>query len=641
MIRVYRYGLLAPHVNAAFVDEQMWLGHRYRNELTAIERCRRETVRQIERAAGDIPAMEARLRAAEQHTENVFKELKDARAKTRKRSETVQQTAALHAARASQAEASRDLRVARACVRLDPAIVEAKAVVNGTKDDVRGEKGGLVGRAKRGARAISGVGWGIYSRVEAQADAARKAIDKNGLYDGLLPNDPRFSRWHHEGLVGAQQLTDGGITVSETFSGEDSRVRIGPAVMVKQCWDPKASAHRSIPTEGVRNGNANGLRTLHIRLGKGETAKWASWPMRYHRPLPEDATIKEVVVFRKMRGPREEWYATITVDVANDARERATSGAVAVDLGWRLMEDGIRIGTWRGTDGATGEIKLSTNLVNALTKAASLRSIRDKNLDVMRDALVKWLDTAAIPAWFSDATSHLHQWKSQARMTKLVYRWATERFEGDEVAYALAEAWRYRDHHLWCYEEGARARSLRRRKLEYRVAAKQLAARYRTVVLEKFDLSEMAERPDTGTTADKGDDDAARAQRQLTAPSELRICLVHAFAEMVQVPAENTTRTCSECGVVHEFDAKAKVERSPPCPECGAVWDQDANAAINMLRSFERDGGIKKAAGARKGGNGNDSEPVGRSRFERARNAAAQRRSEQEAAREEAPKVAE
>ena len=93
--------------------------------------------------------------------------------------------------------------------------------------------------------------------------------------------------------------------------------------------------------------------------------------------------------------------------------------------------------------------------------------------------------------------------------------------------------------------------------------------------------------------------------------------------------------------MVHEFDAKAKVERSPPCPECGAVWDQDANASINMLRSFERGDGGKKPGVARKGGNGNDSEPVGRSRFERARNAAAQRRSEQEAAREEAPMVAE
>ena len=612
MIRVYRYGLLPPHENAAIVDEQMWRGHRYRNELTAIERARREAIRQIEKAAGNIPAMEARLKAAEEHTEKVYKELKAARARTRKRSETTEQTEALHAARAAENEAVRDLHEARKRIREDPAIVGAKAQINGEKADERGEKGGRAGRAKRGARALSGVGWGIYSRVEAQADAARKAIDKHGLYDGLLPNDPRFSRWAREGLVGAQQLTDGGITVGEAFSGEDSRVRIGPGVKVAQVWDPKSRTYRSVVSEGDRAGNAEGIRTLGIRLGKGATSAWCSWPMRYHRPLPDGATIKEIVVFRRMRGPRAEWYATITVEMTDDSRVRAESGAVAVDLGWRKLPDGIRVGTWRGTDGATGEIKVSTSLTNALSKAASIRSIRDKNFDDIRSALGPWLKTATLPAWFAEISSYLPRWKSPDRLARLVLRWGRERFAGDDEAYALAEAWRYRDHHLWCYEEGVRSRSLRRRKQEFRIVAKELAARYRTVVLEKFDLGQMARRPETGTEADKGDDDAARAQRQLTAPSELRICLAHAFAEVAQVPAENTTRTCSECGVIHAFDAKGSVDRSPPCPECGAAWDQDANAAINMLRSYER---------GERGRRSREPAPEGRSRFERARNA--------------------
>lgn len=710
-VLVYRFGLLPPHEGAAFVDDQMWLGHRYRNDLTAIERARREVIRQIERKAGDIPALELALAEAQKLEETAAADLKASRATTRKRSETAAQTQALRDAREERKRVSRLLTEARRAVRQDPEIQAEKKLVDGgpeydawrsmidrcydqehklykdygakgirvceswreslptflrdvgkrptvdqpenapretrtyvfKRDDMsgnyepgnagwrlshdveddamNGQRGGRIGALKRGAREISKVGWGIYSRVEAQADAARKAVDKTGLYDGLLPNDPRFSRWRGDGFVGAAQL-EGGITVAEIFSGEDTRVKIGPSVRVKLIWDPKARVCRSVADD--RGDRKVGERiktqhkTLHMRLGKGASSTWCSWPMIMHRPIPDGATIKEVVVHRKMRGAREEWYATIVVDTAAVERLHGASGAVAVDLGWRRMDDGgIRIGAWQATDGKTGEVRLTPTILSALTKAASIRSIRDQHFDTARDAMTAWLATQpAIPEWLAAQAHHMASWKSQERMRNLVHRWKANRFVGDEQAYTLAEAWCYRDHHLWCYEEGARTRALRRRKQLYRIEAKRLAAMYHTLVLEDFDLSEMAKRPELASAKDVGGEDAPSAQRQLVAPSDLRSSLIHAFAVAQKVPSPNTTRMCNACGVIHAFDAKKDVWRVPECPECGITWDQDYNAARNMLDLW-RDGKIIEPKN--RGGVGE-----GRSRFERAKMAGSQ-----------------
>jgi hypothetical protein len=646
LIRVIRLGALAPHDGAAFVDQQMLAGHRYRNTLTEIERGRREALRSIERAAGDVPALEIALEAANVAELAAAKALKATRAAARSRQETAAQKETLKAARAHRGEIARQLREARARIRTDPAIIAAKMEINGSKEDERGEKGGRAGEAKRGARALSGVGWGIYSRVEARADAARKALDKEGgLYDGLEPNDPRFSRWRGDGFVGAQQLV-GGVTVAELLSGQDPRASIGPAVLVRQVWDPASRVHRSfVDTSGrERKGNGALRATLRVRLGKGATATWCSWVIILSRPLPKDAVVREIVVHRKMRGPREEWYVTMSVAIKSEARVQGSRGACAVDLGWRKMPDGgIRVGTWRDTDSASGEVRLPPALVSALTKAASIRSIRDLDFTGpkgsvdggARGALVAWLRQApGVPSWFRDATKTLHLWKSQGAFQSLVRRWAASRWDGDQEAFLAAEAWRYRDHHLWSYEEGARTRALRRRKQFYRVAAKELAARHRLLVLEDFDLRDMAERPETGTDEDVAQNEGARGQRQLVAPSELRTCLIQAFADVAKAPAANTTRTCHACSLVSAFDAEKSVVRVPECPGCGAAWDQDDNAAVNLLRWWREQGSAGQTpGGARSTEKSKDLTTVRGTRFQRARLAAEQRRAQQDTAR--------
>src|SRR5271170_5225785 len=110
---VYKFGLLPPVENADEVRHQMRLSNRYRNDLTAIEIGRRDAIREIESKTGSIETLSLALAEAKEIVENVRKEIKRGRAKTKSRSETPEQRAALGAARDRQREASIALRTAR------------------------------------------------------------------------------------------------------------------------------------------------------------------------------------------------------------------------------------------------------------------------------------------------------------------------------------------------------------------------------------------------------------------------------------------------------------------------------------------------------------------------------------------------
>jgi hypothetical protein len=324
--------------------------------------------------------------------------------------------------------------------------------------------------------------------------------------------------------------------------------------------------------------------------------------MKLHRPLPEGGRIKRVNVSLRRRGPHEEWSVEVTVDLGAVVPTGHGIGAVAVDLGWRVVPGGLRVARWGG-EGVSGELCLTDWDLGGLTKPDELRSIRDRNFAAAREELGAWLkaqDPASLPAWFVTATQHLGQWRSIARLVNLVRRWGAARAEDaaarqtlgrfaaslrpdDEDAYVALEAWRYRDHHLWAWESAQRVSSLRHRREVYRVFAAHLARRYEVLVLEDFDLRRIATRAPVG--ADQAENEVARHHRQLAAVSELRLCLVQAFAarggRVVKLPAVDTTRRCHACGHVEVFDAAASIHHT--CSRCQATWDQDDNAWRNLL----------------------------------------------------------
>ena len=548
---VYKYGLLSPVESADEVRGQLLLAHRYRNMLVEIERARRAAVRV---AYAPIAPIEREAKAAAAATKEARETIKRARAEHRARAETAAMKVALEDARAVERAAKAKLYEARKALRDGGTIAAELEAIEARAGELR-----------RGARALCGVYWGTYALVEAADDASRKMP----LYNGTEPNDPRFCRWEGEGQVGIQVHAKGaagtGLTVAELHDGIQ-----GGWLRVERVHDP-------------RSGRRAGTRAmLKMRIGTREdgTPLVASWPMTMHRPLPTGSIVRRCTVSLRRRGPREEWSVELTILVPS-VTPAYTTGHVAINVGWRSFGEEIRVAYFVGSDGESGELRLTKHDIEGLRKPEGLRSTRDTNFNTARASLAQALTTLQQPDWLRARTRSLMQWRSAGRLAALALEWRGKRFAGDDEAYAALEAWRYHDHHLWAWEASQSIGSHRHRREKYRVFGAHLAKRYRTLVLADFDKREVAKRPTTGEKNDTPQNETARSNRQLASTSELEREIANAFRSrgglVEYLSAVDITHTCASCGAVTSFDASKMVHAA--CSGCGEVWDQDENAA--------------------------------------------------------------
>jgi hypothetical protein len=603
---VYKYALAAPHKNSDLVEQQLRAAHRYRNVLTEIERGRRAAVRAVEAEVGDMQKALATLAAAQTKREAAVEAITRHRAKTRKRNEPAELKTAAKLARQAERDAAAAFHDLRRRLAEDPTVIAAK--------DAIGERAlELI----RSARNQCGVSWGTYLLVEA---AAGDAFSDTSLYslDGN-PTDPRFQRWTGEGEVGVQ--LQGGLSADEASKGADTQLRI--TLPDPRAWDRTQQTHRECE-QWARQAE------LSMRIeSEGRKPIWASWRMDMHRSLPPGSTIKWAVVHRVQVGPYSQWYVTLTLDVPASFRRPSGIGTVAVDVGWRVIGDEMRIAGWQDADGQTGELRLSARDIAVLCAPEQMRSERDVRFDVARARLLGWLRQRPqdLPDWLTKATSTLHAWRSEARLAALWSRWSMHRFSGDASAYDALTSWQARARHEWAVESRARKQALRRRREKYRVWAARLAEKYDTIVIEKFDKRRVAERPaadrQPAQNAEQiARDESARSNRVLASTSELCDSIVMAARSrrcaVPAMPCADTTRTCPVCGLVESRDAAASVTLL--C-ECGATWDQDVTGApaVLLARWRERPGDAKMLVSARDEEKLNENGEKKESRWERAR----------------------
>jgi hypothetical protein len=484
VIKVYRYGLLAPTENGDLVAEQISLAHRYQNKLVEIELDRRVRYRSIIGSHADINTLEQTVADRFAEYEAAVALAKEATTKQ----ERAERKQAAKLAKQAHVAAKDELKAVKKLIREDPRI--ALAVEQLDLDDAA---------ARRRERAVCNVYWGTYLLIEQAMDAARKS-----------KTDPRFQRWDGgAGSVGVQ--IQHGLGTAEVMQGLDRRVRVTP---------------ESTPIPG-RGGKPR--PRLLLRIGSvGQDPVWAEWPIIMHRPLPERGKVKGVKVVARRVASHLQWSAHFTIELPEVPVKEVGDLAVTVDLRWSQMGDELRVAQLCDTTGRFREIMLEEEVRGQLKKATDLQSIRDRHLNTALTALSEYKDAADhLPEEFKKRSAYSGKWQSQQRLAGLVLWWVKNRHDGDAEIIERLEAWRSHDKHLWEWEANARRKAILRRRAFYRNMSAELVRKYDRLIIERLDLSKLAKTPAPGSK--RKHIPQADAQRFNVAPSELRSACIEAF----------------------------------------------------------------------------------------------------------------
>src|SRR5690606_4665293 len=84
----------------------------------------------------------------------------------------------------------------------------------------------------------------------------------------------------------------------------------------------------------------------------------ASIPIVMHRPLPVGGRVKWAYLIRRKVAQRFVYSVQLVVELPEEPRRDTGHGAVAIDLGWRLLDGDLRVAYWTDERGETGELRL-------------------------------------------------------------------------------------------------------------------------------------------------------------------------------------------------------------------------------------------------------------------------------------------
>lgn len=510
MIKIYAYGCLPPVQGLDVIEDQLRRAHRYRNRLCEIERARREAVAAIQAQHDTLGPVIAQITELEAAVEDKIARVRELRSGGREavepyRTERLALSEEIRDAKARLKELRAQRRAEKERLRGDEALKALYRAADTTANDAR----------KVARKSDEAPYWGTYLQIEEIADKWRKTMDP-----------PRFERFDGSGKIAVQ--IQGGLTVAELLSGEDTRIRIMPAT---------ARVRRDGTTAPVRDT----YRTVAIRGASDEAGRpvWVTLPMVMHRPLPEDAKIKWAWVLRRKEGVRYRYGVQFVVETETMTAAPARSGTVAVDVGSRERDGEVSVCTWLGSDGQRGTFVLPTHRLSSpsshgkgrrkrvpcdMGKVNDLQGIRDKHLDEVKAAIVGAREGA--PEWYRERTKSAHQWRSPGRVGALYRDMMREpTTSGMQVTEAI-KAYLDHDRHLLDWQVNERRRHLARRKDAYRALAARLASQYETLVVSDRDYTRAEPSPEEGAPRDGRQ---TRRELRMAAPGELREALMAAF----------------------------------------------------------------------------------------------------------------
>jgi len=296
-----------------------------------------------------------------------------------------------------------------------------------------------------------------------------------------------------------------------------------------------------------------------------------------HRPLPEgDAYVKRVALVGKKSSAAMPWevHVVLTLEVPFEKEAQAPAGTqCGVDVGWRKLDDDrMRIAVLYNGQPTPEELIMPLRIFDrklgevSLERLANLKRCRDGLLERTKPAVAAML--GPLPAGWA-----------QMRNGGLIRLMRDEGTPAEAVV--VLEAWKQDNDRYLRTERMVEGHLRRHYEWRCRNWAKDVAARHRTVRIEKLNLREMWEMERVKKNPALR---ASAERRKLAACGSLLAMIKHAVSkargELAEVKAARTTHTCSVCG--------AHFEVGPGIMgRCGRghEMDQDWNAARNICAS--------------------------------------------------------
>lgn len=370
------------------------------------------------------------------------------------------------------------------------------------------------------ATARSRIHFGTWNGLLAAADQARKSVIK--VRASGLPAQIRRPRWDDDSTIYAGQK---GFRIINTGGGT------------------------IISKNGVTVGNP--WWTIEMRISNGWVrfkAKLGNW-----HEIPIDAQMRTAKLTRRKNGNKWSYSISISIKGMPAPKKIENNEIVALDWGHRehghpAEKLGIRVFTWRGNDGDTGEILLPIECRELLDSIDSMKSRVDKAFLARKETL---------------KLKHHNRYGYRKSLLRAGVRSKEE---------CLWLQWEMK------YERRmmrARKRIDNLRKNVYITSIHTLREKYSMFAIE--DESIIKHRKNDKEESKKH---RKRSNRELSARYLFTQLCERSGATMIPVPSRNSTRECPFCGHLSENTSELEIV----CESCGFVRDKDYGACEIILR---------------------------------------------------------
>lgn len=578
---VRQYGLLDPLNWDRDCAEHLYLQHKFWNRLVEIERDHRTAYRAI------VDADEA-VSVAHQQIEDIKQAIAD---------QDALRKAARKEHRAKKGEHTKpfDDRIAELKKQIRDLSPQAKELRNKAREKAKealSELEPVRKEAVKKAYQESGLWWSNYNRVIDSYNVARVRAMKTGA-------DLRFHRFDGSGVFRCQ--VQGGMTTEELLAGRHNIAQLRLIDHDEFAHLRGGQAGKCRQSFGSRNYERGyGVLSITVYTDKDAEGKhrrrMLDFPIILHRPLPPEATLKELKVVRKRIGTDFRWDATFTfteeVEPVGHALPESRCG---VNLGWKAVKGGLRVATIFDGLNPPRHIVLPRVIMVKLLYVQDLQGRIDTAANENFAWLLARLDEAGEepPESLAKAFAALKRIKKphprEFAKTVLMWKDFPDYLPG---LYAEAEKRRQDCRRLEQECSNLRDKVGRRREDFYRCRAKEIAETYAQIALDKMDLQQLAalenEQGEATELTQK-----ARFQRTVAAVSVLREWIVKQSVKTgasVDSFSLASSEICHKCGDKVQARSASSVRT---CLSCGASWDEDSNAAINLYRALENGQGAR------------------------------------------------